>query len=356
MKRVYVGTERGLELMAEGNAGWQSEGTVLADYEISAVTKRADGRLYVATRQAGLFLVDPQSREAAPVGAGQLPAGLRCVAVSPTNSDIMFVGCEPAAIFKSTDGGTNWSECLAVKELAQQRKWQYHIPQIPSHIRQILVDRRSPQRLYAAVQIGGVILSEDGGASWQDVTDSLDPDVHAITQDRDNADVLYASTGGGGPMGGPHPPVAPAGFAFYRSKDAGKTWNTISAGLGRSHAVPLHLHPGAEAVLVAAAARGTPPDWRRPEGADAILLVSRDRGESWSQLKDGLPTSFPIMVDSIDTENAPHGRTYLGIGGEGTKVLPPEMHRGSVYYADGLDGTWQKLPREFPVVYTVTAA
>lgn len=354
MNHVYVGTEKGLDIMAEDAGDWRVERTILAGQEISAVTKAPHGaKIYVATRRAGLFLVEPDAGTATPVGEGMLPKGLRCVAIAPSDPDTMFVGCEPAAMYKSSDGGATWTECRAVAELARARRWQYHIPQIPSHIRHILIDRRSPQRLYAAVQIGGVIRSEDGGLTWHDVVDCLDPDVHAIAQDRAQPDVLYASTGGGGPMGGPHPPLPPAGFAFYRSQDAGKTWDTISADLGRSHAVPIHLHPADDATIVAAAGRGTPPDWRRPEGADAILLVSRDRGATWSQLTDGLPASFRTMVDSIDTAA---GRTYLGIGGEGTKVLPPEMRHGSVYYADTLEGPWTKLPREFPVVYTVTAA
>lgn len=354
MNHVYVGTEKGLDIMAEDAGSWRVERTILAGQEISAVTKAPHGtKLYVATRRAGLFLVEPGVGTATPIGEGVLPKGLRCVAIAPSDPATMFVGCEPAAVYKSSDGGATWAECPAVAELARARHWQYHIPQIPPHIRQILIDRRSPQRLYAAVQIGGVIRSEDGGLTWQDVVDCLDPDVHAIAQDRARPDVLYASTGGGGPMGGPHPPLPPAGFAFYRSTDAGKTWDTISADLGRSHAVPIHLHPQDDATLVAAVGRGTPPEWRRPEGADAILVVSRDRGETWTQLTGGLPSSFRTMVDSIDTHA---GRTYLGIGGEGTKVLPPEMHHGYVFYADRLEGPWTKLPREFPVVYTVTAA
>lgn len=358
MKRVYVGTERGLEILSQQHGGgWQLDRTVLDQCEISAVTRRAaDGRLFVATRQAGLFAVDPASGVCVAVGEGVLPAGLRCVAIAPGASDVMFVGCEPAAIFKSVDGGVTWQECQAVKEMARARNWRYHIPQIPCHVRQILVDQRSPLRVYAAVQIGGVILSDDGGHTWTDVTDSLDPDVHAIAQDRADPDVLFASTGGGGPMDGPHPPLPPSGFAFYRSNDAGKTWRAISASLAeRQHAVPLHLYPKDDLTLVAAAARGTPPDWRRAEGADAVLLVSPDRGETWSRVGEGLPASFPIMVDAIDTEAGVDGRTYIGVGGEGTKVLPPEMRRGSVYYADRLEGPWSKLPRDFPVVYTVTA-
>jgi photosystem II stability/assembly factor-like uncharacterized protein len=356
MKRLYVGTEQGLQVLSEDAEGWCLDHSLLADYEVSSVVKRnTDGRLYVATRQGGLFLVDPRSGACDPVGAGVLPQGLRCITVSATDPNLMYVGCEPASIFKSRDGGKSWQECAAVAELARARNWQYHIPRIPPHVRQILIDRRSPDRLYAAIQIGGVILSEDGGQTWIDVTDSIDPDVHAITQDPLEADVLYAATGGGGPIGGPHPPVAPNGYALYRSDDAGKSWRPISDGLDRQHGVPLHMYPRDPNTIVAAVARGTPIHWRKAGGADAILVVSPDRGKTWNHVAAGLPPSFQTMVDSIDTEPGPAGRTYIGIGGEGTKVLPPESHHGSVYYAERLAGPWTKLPREFPTVFTVTA-
>ncbi len=356
MKHLYVGTEKGLQLLREVAGTWTLERCVLEDFEIGAVVRSPSGsQLFVATRQAGLFLVDADLGQVESLGVGILPQGIRCIAIAPGNPRVMYVGAEPASIFKSVDGGRTWGECPGVAELARARGWQYHIPQIPAHIRQILVDRRSPDRLYAAVQIGGLIISEDGGQTWTDVTSTIDPDVHALLQDPADADVLYATTGGGGPIGGPHPAVPPNGYALYRSADAGRSWTPLSAALDRQHAVPIHAYPRVSNVLVTALARGTPPQWRREGGALAILIVSRDRGQTWSPVRGGLPESFQTMVDSIDTEAGPHGRTYIGIGGEGTKVLPPESRRGRVYYADDLDGPWQQLPREFPTVFTVTA-
>lgn len=357
MGKLYVGTERGLEILSERPDGWRAERTILPDLEIGAVSKRADGRLLVATRKAGLFEVDPETGAVASVGEGVLPKGLRCIAVSPHDPDCIFIGCEPTAIYKSSDGGKSWRECHGVAEIAKQRDWKYPVPFIPPHIRHILVDRVQPQRIYAAAQIGGVLRSEDGGETWHDVVDDLDPDVHTIVQDAQHPDVLYAATGGGGYVGVPSPPPPPAGYPLYRSEDAGKTWRSISSSFSRRHSVPLHLFPNEPSTLVAAVASDNPGLWRqRPEGADAVLLVSRDGGESWNQLTDGLPTTFTIMVEAIETDLRNGGRTYIGIGGEGTKMLPPEKRLGSVYYTERLDGPWQRLPHEFPAVFTLTPA
>ena len=356
MNKVYVGTEKGLRILSERDDGWHVDRTVLGEFEISAVAKQANGKsLLVTTRQGGLFEVEPETGSAQPIGAGVLPKGLRCVAISAADPDCIFVGSEPPSIFKSADGGKNWEECRAVAELAQKRNWRYHVPHLPPHIRQILIDRNNPQRVYAAVQIGGFLRSEDGGKTWEDVADSLDPDVHAIAQDPDNPDVLFATTGSGGPIGGPHPPASPHGFPLYRSADAGKNWEIISSTFGRRHGMALHLSPTEGDTIITSVGADTPAQWRRPEGANAVLMLSPDRGRTWRQVKGGLPQSFPLMIEAIDTETKPAGRTYFGIGGEGTKVLPPEQHMGAVYYADRLDGPWVKLPQDFPVVFTITA-
>ncbi|MGE0805152.1 MAG: hypothetical protein AB7L76_06345 [Burkholderiaceae bacterium] len=354
MNRVLVGTERGLLLMAETSDGWSLRRTMLPDFEVSSVVRSGNGRsLYVATRQAGVFNVDPDTGQAEAIGAGSLPAGVRCISVAPTDPNMLYVGCEPAALYRSRDGGRTWQECVAVTALARERNWRYHIDRIPAHIRHILIDRRSPERIYAAVQIGGLIYSDDGGQSWTDVVDSIDADVHVLAQHPQQADVLFAATGGGGPIGGPHPPVPPNGYGLYRSQDAGRSWVPMSAGMERQHSVPLHL-PEGQNLILSALARGVPTNWRRAAGADAVFVASRDGGHTWTQGGEGLPESFPLMIDSIDSEPKLGGRTYIGVGGEGTKVLPAELHRGWVYYANEVAGPWQKLPYDFPTVFTVT--
>lgn len=77
-------------------------------------------------------------------------------------------------------------------------------------------------RLYGAVEVGGLLCSDDRGASWSLAPGSdgqpqfgspragfVHPDVHSIEVHPSSADLLYAPTGGG----------------YYVSADAGATWN-----------------------------------------------------------------------------------------------------------------------------------
>jgi photosystem II stability/assembly factor-like uncharacterized protein len=74
-------------------------------------------------------------------------------------------------------------------------------------------------RAYAAVEVGGVLVSNDGGESWQMADGSpgnprdssspnVHPDVHSIEVHPSSSDLVYAPTGGG----------------FYRSFDGGSNW------------------------------------------------------------------------------------------------------------------------------------
>jgi hypothetical protein len=359
MQTIYVGTEKGLYVLSEVAGEWIVAGTLLPECEISSVAKRNGGQsLLVGTRQKGLFHVVPNVGTVLPVAPDVLPKGIRCIATAPDDDDCLYVGCEPAAIYKSTDGGRSWKECEGAAALARSRNWKYPVPFIPPHIRHILVDREDPKRIYASAQIGGVLRSEDGGETWQDVVECIDPDVHAVAQHPANAQVLYASTGAGGFVGGPNPPPAPQGYPLYRSDDAGKSWSCITSGFTRRHSVPLHFYPKEISTIVIAAASDNPGVWwKRPQGADAVLMVSRDSGKSWTQLAaPGLPEAFHTMVEAIETEAGPSGRTYVGIGGEGTKMLPADKRSGAIFYAERLEGPWMQIPKPLPVVFSVTPA
>ena len=89
----------------------------------------------------------------------------------------------------------SWKELTGVKKLADERKWTYPVPVIQPHIRSIAVDPRNSRRLCIAAQVGGVLLSEDEGATWRDVRYPIDLDVHSVTFDFGRPNILYAATG-----------------------------------------------------------------------------------------------------------------------------------------------------------------
>ncbi len=106
-----------------------------------------------------------------------------------------------AAIYKTTDGGTNWTQ------LRSSTSERYD---------DIAVSPTDFNTLYVAIDETGVIKSTDGGATWTDSSNGLFPEGRIeIAISPVNANRLWASVEGG---------LSGNGSDLYVSSDAGATW------------------------------------------------------------------------------------------------------------------------------------
>lgn len=289
-----------------------------------------------------------------------LPRKLRAVAASPRDAKRVYVGAEPAGLFVSEDGGSSWHESTGVRSLAELRQWKFPSHLIEPHIRDVLVCYDDPRYVFAAGQVGGILRSEDGGETWCDVLAGIDPDIHGLLQHPNEPETLYAIAGGGGPVEivgdfSGYPPPLPMGRPFYRSTDRGKTWDCISREFDRTYAVGMCATSStAPFTLVAGLARDIPPGWAgRDDGADAVVVVSRDGGASWQQCVAGLPSRYVTMVDAVEVDRSHNDRIFIGTGG--TRALPTGKSgeteiRPEVYVSDNAAATWKRMPIAFPGV------
>ena len=51
---------------------------------------------------------------------------------------------------------------------------------VEPHVREIAVDPKDSKKIYVALQVGYILKSRDGGASWKLLDKGLDADVHTI--------------------------------------------------------------------------------------------------------------------------------------------------------------------------------
>ena len=133
-------------------------------------------------------------------------------------------------------------------------------------------------RAYAAVEVGGVLRSDDGGESWQLAAGSsgdpsLDeppapqiyPDVHSIAVHPSSPDLVYAPTGAG----------------FYTSRDGGRTW----ARRYDCYCRAAWIDPHDPQHLILSPADGVDRNGRIEE--------SDDGGQTWRPASAGLSVPWP---------------------------------------------------------------
>jgi len=110
--------------------------------------------------------------------------GLGCIAVDPTDPQIVYAGAYfDRGLFKTTNGGATWT---TINE---------GLPQPYGYFDAIAVDPANPQVVYAGGR-RGVFKSTNGGASWAQLTAGLDPlgGATAIAVDPTNSQVVYVGT------------------------------------------------------------------------------------------------------------------------------------------------------------------
>jgi photosystem II stability/assembly factor-like uncharacterized protein len=166
-----------------------------------------------------------------------------------------------SALHKTTDGGDSWKK-LDGKGL----------PKGPWGRIGVSVSPARPERVYAVIEAeeGGVFRSDDAGATWQRTNDDRRLRQRAwyythVYADPKDADTLYVLNVG-----------------FFRSKDGGKTFQSIRTPHGDNHDLWI-----------------APEDPRRMvEGNDGGANVSLDGGESWSSI-DNQPTAqfYHVIAD-----------------------------------------------------------
>jgi photosystem II stability/assembly factor-like uncharacterized protein len=241
------------------------------------------------------------------------------VARHPTDPETIFVGVEPAALFISRDGGEHFSRFGSIDALPSRADWTFfHKPFFAGHVHAITVDARQPERILAAVEVGALIHSSDGGKSWAEAL--VGGDVHRLAVDPQDPTRILAGTGEGmfesrddgktwaavtdlsdryvhAVLFDPHLPSRVYAYVnedrapLWRSEDRGRNWSPLPQNLpaGRS-ADAIAAHPTDAGVLF--------------YGAIDRLFASTDAGESWRIIKSGLPHIWRVRIGQQDLDAA----------------------------------------------------
>ena len=148
------------------------------------------------------------------------------VAVSPADGAV-YAGCEPSKLFRSADGGGSWTELAALRSIPSAPTWSFPPRPWTSHVRWIAPDPREPRRLLVGIELGGVMLTEDGGATWRDHPPQAVKDCHTVIWHPAAPGRAYEAGGGGAAW----------------SRDGGVRWDRAERGLDQWYAWAVAADP-----------------------------------------------------------------------------------------------------------------
>ncbi|WP_028645466.1 WD40/YVTN/BNR-like repeat-containing protein [Nocardioides sp. URHA0020] len=354
---LMVGTRKGLWIGTsdEDRVDWEFSGPHFDMEEVYSClvdTRGAVPRLLVGSSSSWL---GPQvwrsddlgaSWQETPNGAVRFPEGADATVervwqlVPGAEDDVVYAGTEPAAVWRSSDRGETFRLEQALWDHPHRTQWEAGFGGQAFHT--VLPHPTDPQSVIAALSTGGVYRTSDGGASWDPRNHGIRAEflpegqqypefgqcVHKITRHPSRPERLYLQNHGG----------------VYRSDDEGEVWKSIADGLPADFGFPIVVHPHEPDTIFVFPINGG--DKRYPPEAKARVWRSRDAGETWEPLGQGLPDSFyvAVMRDAMCADDHEHAGLYFG------------ARNGAVWSTADEGETWSQVVADLPDVMVVRAA
>ncbi|KAA3645796.1 MAG: hypothetical protein DWQ07_11380 [Chloroflexi bacterium] len=275
---ILLATRNGLVIVQSLAENTRDYRTVLPEQILTSVIAR-EGVILVGSRQ-GVQRSNDGGETWRFVNEGLDQAYIRWLAYHPDISDFEVAGTEPAGIFISTDGAESWRDQPEVADLREQHGWRLPYSPGAGAVRGLTFNGH---RLYAAVEVGGILRSDDAGKTWQLAGGSsgvpsrsspakgqVHADVYDVAVHPQNPDLVFAATGGG----------------LFRSYNGGENWENLY----RCYCRSLWLDPENPQHIIFG-----PADY---VGSIGRIETSHDGGTSWQNGSGNLDVPWPkTMVE-----------------------------------------------------------
>lgn len=279
-KALHIATYSGWYRFEQRNGQWAQTEKALTFWKMTAlqVDPNDPRHIYVATEHSGLFV--SADGGAAWQRANPNVPRLTTVSLLATPGTI-FAGTVPAALYRAENGGP-WQELEGVRAGAHGGSFPPS-PELGARTRFIAADNETPRRFFAAIEVGGMLVSDDEGRHWTPAVAGLDdPDVHQILPSSRTRGLVVAACGEG----------------IYRSLDRGEHWEKVTPDGARTFGSSVTEDDAGDVYL--GVALGRPNTWLRRTRADAGVFVSQDGGGNWAAVTEGLQGGVMAMCPASE--------------------------------------------------------
>ena len=213
------------------------------------------------------------------IGPALMGGRIADIAVSPTDKSTWYVAVGSGGLWKTTNRGTTW------KPIFDSQK-SYSIGTVtidPNNSEVVWVGTGENVSGRHVAWGDGVYKSNDGGKTWKPMGLEKSEHIGKILVDPRNSDVVFVAAEG---------PLWSAGGerGLYKTIDAGKTWTVVLEIDENTGVTDMEFDPSNPDVLYAAAYQRRRHTWSLIAGGPKSgIYKSTDKGETWNQVKTGLP-------------------------------------------------------------------
>jgi photosystem II stability/assembly factor-like uncharacterized protein len=254
------------------------------------------------------------------------------------DSNTFYIGVEPAAIFRTSDGGQNFEELKGLSSHPSRSSWQgggkgSNNP----FLHTILVDEEDKTHLTVGISSAGVFQSFNAGQTWEPTNKGLEAfflpesdvivghDPHALKIPKSNLNVVWQQNHCG----------------IYRSEDKGKSWKNVTDKNGFANygfAIVQSNENDQTAWVIPAQS----DHMRIPHDCKLAVYQTKDGGESWHALTNGLPQNgaFDLILRA-------------GFDGKGTN-LSFGSNNGNLYFSADEGENWEVVSQNLSAIRSVT--
>jgi len=253
--------------------------------------------------------------------------------------DTLFCGVQPAALFASRDAGKTWRLTEGLWNHPQRSKWQPGGGGLCLHT--ILLDPETPKRIRIAVSTAGMYVTEDGGTTWRPSNQGVRADFLPDKHPEFGQCVHKVVQSGQQP----ERMYLQNHWGLYRSDDRGESWTDIANGVPSDFGFALATHPAN-------------PDcaWIVPLESDQFrctpegklrVYATRDAGKSWKPMAKGLPQKGAyetVLRDAMAVDALDPVGVYFG------------TRSGKVFGSADEGKSWSMVLDGLPAVVSVNTA